>query len=148
MIKEENIMEYKLCQTDDLDPIFSLRKEIFVKEQGFPENEEIDYVDKFAVHIACYNSDEVIACGRIYIKEKIAHFCRICVKKSYRNIGIGTLLCRFMIEYAKQNKCEKIVLNSQLHAISFYEKLGFIGESEIMDAGVIHIKMKLELSNH
>lgn len=139
-------MRIQVLSYENAKALFNLRKEVFVNEQGFSAKEEIDFTDKFALHIACYDNDDVIACGRILIEGKIAHFCRICVKKQYRYIGIGTILCEFMIDYAKREKCEKIVLNSQIHAIPFYEKMGFIQGDEVMDAGIPHVRMMKPLS--
>ena len=138
-------MRIQVLLYENAEAIFDLRKEVFVSEQGFPADEEVDSIDKVATHVACYDNSDVIACGRILIEDKIAHFCRICVKRQFRHEGIGTQLCKFMIAYAKQERCEIIELNSQIHAIPFYEKLGFIQGSEVMDAGIPHVKMMKSL---
>jgi predicted GNAT family N-acyltransferase len=61
--------------------------------------------------------------------------------------GYGTLLMRRFLRDARKNStAQKIVLNSQIDAVGFYEKLGFktVGET-FVTAGIDHIKMELEV---
>ena len=64
-------------------------------------------------------------------------------------IGLGVdIMCKAIKDIKKNMICQKICLNSQKHAIGFYEKLGFRTVSdEFLEEGVIHVKMQLEILN-
>jgi len=49
----------------------------------------------------------------------------VVVKENQRGKGIGKLLVNNLIEKAKKNKCDKIILSSSEKNLKFYEKLGF-----------------------
>jgi len=57
----------------------------------------------------------------------------IIIDEKYRNKGIGKKLMEMAIEYAKENNCYKITLQSGIkrtEAYKFYEKIGFNGGSK------------------
>ena len=49
----------------------------------------------------------------------------VVVKENQRGKGIGKLLVNNLIEKAKKNNCDKIVLSSSEKNLKFYQKLGF-----------------------
>ena len=49
----------------------------------------------------------------------------VVVKENQRGKGIGKLLVKYLIEKAKKNNCDKIILSSSEKNLKFYEKLGF-----------------------
>ena len=49
----------------------------------------------------------------------------VVVKENQREKGIGKLLVKNLIEKAKKNNCDKIILSSSEKNLKFYEKLGF-----------------------
>ena len=49
----------------------------------------------------------------------------VVVKVNQRGKGIGKLLVKNLIEKAKKNNCDKIILSSSEKNLKFYEKLGF-----------------------
>ena len=49
----------------------------------------------------------------------------VVVKQNQRGKGIGKLLVKNLIEKAKKNNCDKIILISSEKNLKFYEKLGF-----------------------
>jgi predicted N-acetyltransferase YhbS len=49
----------------------------------------------------------------------------VVVKENQRGKGIGKLLVKNLIEKAKKNTCDKIILSSSEKNLKFYEKLGF-----------------------
>ncbi len=67
---------------------------------------------------------------------------RVAVLRSARGRGIGALLMRRAIEYANKIGLDSLSLDAQLHAIGFYEQLGFSAEGpEFLDAGILHRRM-------
>jgi len=49
----------------------------------------------------------------------------VVVKENQRGKGIGKLLVNNLIEKAKKNNCDKIILSSSEINLKFYQKLGF-----------------------
>ena len=49
----------------------------------------------------------------------------VVVKENQRGKGIGKLLVKNLIEKAKKNDCDKIILSSSEKNLKFYQKLGF-----------------------
>ena len=72
--------------------------------------------------------EEILGFAGIIDTVDQAEITNIVVKKNYRNKGIGSILLETLIEYAKENKKEKIYLevNCNNHfAIKLYKKFGF-----------------------
>ncbi|KAM4708937.1 putative N-acetyltransferase CML1 isoform 1-T1 [Discoglossus pictus] len=71
----------------------------------------------------------VAAVQSIYTKvEKHVELTRMSVAKSHRGKGIAKALCRTLIAYAQERKCELIILlttSAQLDGHRLYESLGF-----------------------
>ena len=49
----------------------------------------------------------------------------VVVKENQRGKGIGKLLVNNLIEKAKKNNCDKIILSSSEKNLKYYQKLGF-----------------------
>ncbi len=139
-------MEIRIANEEDKQAVFNLRLEVFVGEQNVPPEIELDCEDDSATHIIAYQDGAAVGCGRIVISGSAAHIGRIAVKKTCRNTGIGSAVCRFIIDHCADCGCKNIWLNSQLHASGFYKKLGFTPNGEIFtEAGIEHIRMELSI---
>jgi predicted GNAT family N-acyltransferase len=127
-----------------LEDAFKVRKVVFVDEQKVPPEEEIDQYEDESVHFVVYNdNDEPIGAGRLRNLDGAGKIERICVLADYRTCGIGKKLMEKIMQYAKDHGYEKVKLNSQSHAIPFYEKLGFfITSEEFFEAGIPHRTME------
>jgi predicted GNAT family N-acyltransferase len=70
------------------------------------------------------------------------------VLKAWRGRGVGKALLLRLLEEARNQHLQRIVLHAQTHASGFYRKLGFeiMGE-EFMEAEIPHIRMVLRLKN-
>ncbi len=141
-------MNIHIAEKDEIEKAFALRFEVFVDEQNVPADIELDGEDEIAVHIIAENDDVVVGCARVIFCDSQAHVGRLAVKKLYRGKGIGASICRFIIDIARERQCDCVWLNSQLHAVGFYEKLGFlpIGDT-FREAGIEHTRMELDMQN-
>lgn len=138
------MIQIKIVENEEeFNIAYKIRVEVFVQEQGVSLDMELDEFDKDAKHLLLYKDNIPIACGRIIIQEKQAIMGRIAVLKKYRKQGYGRQICNKLIEIAKENEIEKIVLHSQYYAMDFYKKLGFKEYGEVFEeAGINHIKME------
>ncbi len=139
-------MNIEIATEEQKHKAFALRFEVFVEEQNVPPEIELDKEDETAIHIIAEKDGITVGCARVIIDKNEAHIGRLAVKKTYRGMGIGSDICRFIIDYCKSLGYTHIWLNSQLQAVDFYERLGFVKEGDIfIEAGIKHIKMTFDL---
>lgn len=120
-----------------------IREKVFIQEQHIPEHEEWDEMDEVSLHFIVWENNHAIATARLLPNNSIG---RVAVLKSYRGLGIGFKLMQEMIFVARQEQRIFLQLSAQVHAISFYEKLGFQCEgSEYLDCEIPHISMQMEM---
>lgn len=125
-----------------------IRKQVFIIEQNIPEEEEWDDQDMISDHFVVYDQNQPIATARLLQNNSVG---RVAVLKAYRGQGIGRMIMLEIIRQAHQQDRTFLQLSSQVHAISFYEKLGFSIQGDAYDeCGIPHIKMQLviETKNH
>ncbi len=135
-------MNIHIANNFEKKSVFDLRHEVFVEEQNVPHEIEIDAEDKHAIHIIAEKDGITIGCARLIISQNEAHIGRLAVKKDQRGKGVGTAICRFIIDYCFSRGHTYIWLNSQYQAIDFYQKLGFVSCGDIFtEAGIEHVKM-------
>ncbi len=126
---------------------FLVRQEVFIWEQGVPEEFEIDEMDPSAIHVLAYKGAQCIGTARLVdLGGGRAQIGRMAVLVSFRNQGIGRQILENLIGRAKPLGASFLILHSQLTAISFYEKFGFIAEGPTYEeAGIAHRNMILSL---
>lgn len=126
------------------DSIRRIRTEVFVHEQGVPEELEVDGLDEHCIHALATDGSNPIGTGRI---QSDGHIGRVAVVASHRGTGVGTRIVAALIESARRHGHRRVWLSSQAHAADFYRRLGFeaFGES-YEEAGIPHIRMELHLS--
>ena len=127
---------------------FSVRRKVFVEEQGVPLNLELDELDQTADHFVVYTADTPIGAGRIReTNVGIGKVERVCILSEYRGQHLGKLIMQALEGHAKTKGFEKVVLNAQSYAIPFYEKIGYvITTPEFMDAGIPHRAMEKRIA--
>lgn len=134
-------MTLNVSLTRDLETCFALRRVVFIDEQGVPESEEIDALDLLSLHLLAHDNGVPIGTARIHIADDIAKIGRVCVLQSHRGRGLGVALIRKALEVSK-GKATTAKLGAQLHAIAFYEALGFAATGPVYDdAGIDHRDM-------
>lgn len=133
--------------TDPLmSAVYALRRDVFVIEQGVPEELEVDENDKVAAHLAALSDSHVIGTLRIMRHERTAKIGRMAVSAPSRKKGIGRELMEFAAAAASRDGAEEIILGAQLTACEFYRRLGYIEEGAVFDdAGIPHVMMRKKL---
>ena len=125
--------------------ILKARAKIFMFEQKIWYL-DMDNVDYNAYHLFLEENGEVVAYLRAFYGENRDEMHIGRVLSIEHNKGLGTDLMNKAIAYFKENKIESVVLNSQIPAVGFYEKLGYKTVSdEYIEAGIPHITMEKTL---
>ena len=127
---------------DDREALQSVRRSVFIEEQGIPESEEWDDVDPVARHVlALAENRDAVGTGRLEPTGKIG---RIAVLPRYRGTGVGGLIMRHLVNHATESGFTRVYLHAQTAAAGFYQRLGFRAEGPVFDeCGIPHVRMTL-----
>ena len=143
-------MEYKTIKASwnqNQKELSEIRRKVFIEEQHVPEELEWDEFDDTSHHVLALNHNNApLGCGRIKPDGQIG---RMAVLKDWRNKGVGNAILKALLNRAIESGLNEVYLHAQLTAIKFYEKYGFIVNSnEFMDAGIPHKTMSLRVEKH
>lgn len=142
---------------EEMAEALGVRRAVFIEEQGVPASEEIDAHDgdpatlTTAVHVLARHAGRAVGTGRLlleYPRGAHAHIGRVAVVQSARRGGVGRAVMRALEAEARTRGFAGITLAAQLHAIPFYERLGYVLASGLrgevfLDANIEHHWMDL-----
>lgn len=121
----------------------AIREAVFIQEQHIAAEDEWDAEDAVAVHFIVFQQGQAIATARLLSNNSIG---RVAVLTTARGLGVGQRLMQAVIDYARAEQRKLVKLSSQVHAIGFYQALGFEAQGdEYLDCGIPHIDMYLKL---
>ncbi|MFF4271666.1 GNAT family N-acetyltransferase [Streptomyces sp. NPDC001536] len=138
----------------DRELCFAVRKEVFVAEQGVPEDLEYDAYDAGALHVLAVREDGVpLGTGRLLHGSEAADktggdltlgsLGRLAVTQDARGLGVGVALVRAIEDAARALGLAAVDLHAQTHALGFYERLGYEAYGpEYLEAGIAHRGMR------
>jgi len=134
---------------EDLRKAFYIRKEVFVKEQGVPLEDEFDEFDKLngqCEHILVYYEEQPVGTGRVRWVDEFGKLERICILEHYRKFGLGKIIITALEEIAQERGTTRVKLHGQTQAQGFYKKLGYQTSSSVfIEDGIPHLLMTKEL---
>lgn len=135
-------------QTDlEWEAAKAIRFAVFVDEQHVPVAEELDAYDAIARHWLAIDEGVPIGTARAVSRPDGWKIGRVAVIASHRGAGVGLAIMRAVLEDAASAAAVEAYLDSQTHALPFYERLGFVAEGpEFLDAGIPHRHMRLRLA--
>jgi predicted GNAT family N-acyltransferase len=130
--------EYQYC--------LDIRRRVFIEEQNVPEKLEIDGLEQVATHVLAYDEEgKPVATGRLLpYGDGVGKMQRIAVLKEARSGGYGRLIMAKLEEIGREQGCGSFMLEAQIHAEKFYDKLGYVTVSPepFLEAGIWHVKME------
>ncbi|KGQ70463.1 hypothetical protein A1D23_01330 [Chelonobacter oris] len=134
------------------DPVYldglQIRKTVFVEEQGFSMEIEIDEFEDKCEYLTLYSAqNQPLATARIYpYAGGVYKLQRIAVLKSQRGKKLGERLMTEMERRAAAYGATDLILGAQDSAIPFYQKCGYRVYGEGYDEeGVSHHNMQKTL---
>ncbi|MEZ4502801.1 MAG: GNAT family N-acetyltransferase [Dehalococcoidia bacterium] len=140
---------------DQMNDALTVRRTVFIEEQRVPEDLEIDEHDAeptsnvTALHVLARRDGHPVGTGRLLLERDEAghaHIGRVAVLASERRGGVGRLVMEALQDEARARGYRGITLAAQLHAIPFYERLGYTARGDVfLDAGIEHRWMDLPL---
>lgn len=122
-----------------------IRRVVFIDEQQVPQEEEWDGQDPACRHFLAYLNGKPVGTARLLPD---GHIGRVAVLADARGAGIGGRLMDAAVVTAQRLGHRQVALSAQLHALAFYERLGFVAHGdEFMDAGIPHREMTLSFDD-
>jgi predicted GNAT family N-acyltransferase len=139
----------KTWQDAKLDA-YSIRKRVFIEEQGVPEEMELDEFDLNALHALAYLDSECIGTARLVTLTgsvgSIGRVGRMAVLPRYRRQGVGKQLLKTLLKASQAQGFKQVELHAQVAVIPFYELFGFITQGDVYEeAGIAHRDMILPI---
>lgn len=140
----------------DWEACKAIRFAVFVDEQRVPPEIELDEKDATARHWLAFEGDPAspvpsghrpVATARaVALPDGAWKIGRVAVLADQRGKGVGLALMRIIASEARLAGARRLVLESQVHAMPFYAKLGYAPEgAEFLEAGIPHQRMELTL---
>jgi len=125
----------------DAPKLRSIRRDVFVVEQGVPEDLEWDGIDPDCRHVLAEDSSgRAIGCGRLLPD---GHIGRMAVRSEWRGRGVGAALLLQLVALAREQGFARVALNAQTRAAGFYARYGFEASGpEFDEAGIPHRAME------
>lgn len=139
---------------EDREAAFLVRHEVFVTEQGVPEDLEWDEHDDESetIHFVAYDDGKPVGAARLRPKDesgRVGKVERVATLKDRREEGIGAAIMDALEDAAREAGYEKLVLHAQTHAEPFYLHLGYETTSDVFDeAGIPHVEMEKRLNHN
>lgn len=120
---------------------FAIRRKVFVEEEGVDPDLEYDQEEE-AHHYLLLLGGKALATARWRETEKGIKLERFAVLPEFRNRGLGGIILKEVInDVISLGKI--IYLHSQLRAVPFYERHGFVKEGDVFyEAGMGHYLMR------
>jgi predicted GNAT family N-acyltransferase len=145
-----------IATLEELADALEVRRQVFIEEQHVPEDEEIDRFDDDpttvddCIHVLLRLDGVPIGTGRLMLDdppEERAHIGRVAVLGDQRRTGAGRVVMEALQDEARRLGRPGITLSAQLHALPFYERLGYVARGDVfLDAGIEHRWMDLDFS--
>jgi predicted GNAT family N-acyltransferase len=136
----------RITATIDREAAFEIRRQVFLVEQKVPADEEFDEYDEGALHVLARAGGVAAGTGRLIVEADHARIGRMAVLASHRERGVGRAILEELLRAATERGARRIVLHAQVHAIGFYERLGFRATGpEFEEAGIPHRVMERRL---
>jgi predicted GNAT family N-acyltransferase len=146
-----NNVVIKVADTESLyQECVNIRFKVFVEEQNVPEEIEVDANEGVSTHFLLVDGDdESQPLGTVRYRPLDDHMVkveRMAVMKEARGHGYGYDLMNAVHEHAATAGYQAAKLGAQVQAIPFYEKLGYVVDSDVFDdAGIPHKYMVRDL---
>ena len=120
-----------------------LRIEVFVHEQGVPQELEQDEYDADALHAIIMRDGVALATGRLLVNDDArGKIGRLAVHRDFRGRGLGRAVLLALEDAARQRGVTKLALHAQCNAQPFYAREGFIVlGAPFEEAGIEHVLM-------
>ena len=146
-----DVVVRRIDAAEDLAAAMAVRHDVFVLEQDVPldleRDEHDDLADPACAHVLVLRDGAVVATGRVLEEPGgVAHLQRIAVRREVRGQGLGVVVVNALEDLGRVRGLTMAELGAQVHALGFYERLGYEAHGDVFDdAGIPHRHMRKPL---
>lgn len=142
-----NIFKFGFFDKELYEEALRIRKEVFVREQKVPEDEEVEHEEESTFFLLFYDNIPATT-ARYRFTDKGVKLERFATLRDFRGKGLAYILLNYILEDLKN--CKKMIyLHAQSYIVNLYEKAGFVKKGDVFyEAGIPHYLMVLEKSKH
>lgn len=105
------------------DKILAIRQEVM-----YPDK-DLEFVkvenDGQGLHLGFYEEGEPVSIVSLFLKDRELQFRKLATLTSMQGQGYGTKLMKWILDYARDMKFERVWANARVDALDFYRQLGF-----------------------
>ncbi|EJF99678.1 GNAT family N-acetyltransferase [Flavobacterium sp. F52] len=114
-------MEIKTIKASDT---WQIRHEVMWPDQPF-EFVQLEE-DDLGFHFGVFEDGKLVSIISCFIEGKEMQFRKLATLEEYQGKGMASYLLKYILEFAKSKKIEKVWCNARSNKKTFYEKIGFI----------------------
>jgi len=138
-----SVKTFDISSDDFYQAALKIRQEVFIEGQNVDPTLEIENEDKCTHYLLLLN-DQAVGTARWRKTEKGIKLERFAILGKHRNMGFGSVILKKVLEDILPLG-QKIYLHSQLKAVPYYQRQGFIKTGEIFqEAEIDHYLMVRE----
>ncbi|HYG37976.1 MAG TPA: GNAT family N-acetyltransferase [Cytophagales bacterium] len=130
------------------EQILDLRYKTFFEPFQLKRSIVQDELEDSSLHLLASKDGNVMGYLRVTLTETEAFISQMIVDPSCRKQGLGKELITLALEKIKALGLKKVILDSRLNALKFYEKQGFQSVGNVFSSrktGLLHMKMEKAL---
>jgi predicted GNAT family N-acyltransferase len=137
-------MDAMICSFNEKEKwIRKIREDVFVKEQNVSREEEFEGDDHNFVHVVVTENGKPLGTGRLGADGRVG---RVAVVKEARGMGVGRIVMQTLEKHARESGMDRLWAHAQIHALAFYEGLGYRAEGNVfMEADIPHKTIRKSL---
>lgn len=101
-----------------------------IRQETMYPDKDIDFVklpdDEMGIHMGVFEDGELMAVVSIFMHEnRSVQFRKLATRKDMQGKGYGSILLKWLIDYANDVKINRLWCNARIEALDFYKKSGF-----------------------
>ena len=149
---QNNSLEYEVrspVTEKEWDDYYYLRWKILRSDFSDDIDSAKDNIEDDSYHIAVFNTNnEIVGVGRSHdVDEQTSQIRYMAVGEDFRGHSLGTKILLNLMQHAKGNGKEHIILHARENAVKFYKNNGFelLEKSHLLFGKIQHYLMKISL---
>lgn len=101
-----------------------------IRQEVMYPNKDIEYVklpnDNLGLHMGYYKDGELVSVVSLFLENRDLQFRKLATKPEYQNKGYASEIVKWILDYAKDVKLDKVWCNSRIEKVRFYENFGLV----------------------
>ncbi len=136
----QKVISFSITDTIHYVQSLEIRKKVFIEEQQVEHALEVENEEEATYYLLLVD-DKPVGTGRWRQTTEGIKLERFAVLPEYRNQNLGSEILRAVLADLK-SRSEKVYLHSQLKAIPYYQRQGFVKQGEMfVEADIKHFMM-------